>query len=406
MLSFAPPPAGPDGVRDNSSNSERRFKSMKILVLGAGLQGTACAFDLCERGKADVTLADAKPLTVPEFLKPHLDGRLRVRQLDASDPSELAGAMRGMDVVLCALPYYFNFTVAKVAVEVGAHYADLGGNTEIVREQETLHDVAADKGVSVMPDCGLAPGMVNIIAAEGIRRFDQPKSVKLFVGGLPQHPEPPLHYQVVYSLEGALDYYTTGSWIVRDGRPAEVEALTEIESVSFPDPLGTLEAFHTAGGLSTMPWHYEGAVDSMEYKTLRYPGHAHIMKAIRDLGLLDEEPVDVGGARVAPRDLFIARVDPDLRRPTSPDLVALRVVVEGLNDGVRGQVTFTLLDRYDRENGISAMMRTTGYSLAVTGLMQGSGQITDLGVRPAYQAMPYAAYVAALRERGVRIEEV
>src|SRR5438309_4246412 len=184
---------------------------------------------------------------------------------------------------------------------MGLHCADLGGNTEIVKQQKTLHGGAQKQAVSIIPDCGLAPGMVNIIAAEGIRRVGAAESVKIYVGGLPQHPEPPLNYQIVYSLEGALDYYTTPSWVLRDGKPARVDALSELEHVTFPPPVGQLEAFHTGGGISILPWTYEGKVRTMEYKTLRYPGHVAVMRPIRELGLLDLTPVKVKGKDVGPR---------------------------------------------------------------------------------------------------------
>src|SRR5690606_19148713 len=149
------------------------------------------------------------------------------------------------------------------------------------------------------------PGMVNILAQYGISMLDSVQSVKLYVGGLPQNPEPPLNYQIVYSLEGVVDYYTTESLIVRDGRRTTCAALSEVEQVQFPEPVGTLEEFHTAGGLSTMAFRYDGKIPNMEYKTLRYPGHAKIMEAIRDLGLLSLDPVDVKGQSVVPRDVFV-----------------------------------------------------------------------------------------------------
>lgn len=386
----------------NGEGSVGSHKAVRFLVLGAGLQGSACAFDLLERGDGEVVLADRASPELPVYLRPHVGGRLRTLEIDAGDRAAVAAAMAEADAVCCALPYYFNYDMAELAVASGAHFCDLGGNTEIVRRQETLDAAARERGVSVVPDCGLAPGMVNILAAEGIRRFDRVVSVKLFVGGLPRAPEPPLNYQVVYSLEGALDYYTTPSWILRDGRPVTVDALSEIEEVEFPEPLGRLEAFHTAGGISTMPWTYAGCVERMEYKTLRFPGHAQIMRAIRDLGLLDLEPVEVGGVRVRPRDLFIAVVDPRLRRPHSEDLVALKVVVRGLRAGREGEVAFRVLDYADSGRGISAMMRTTGYSLSVTGQVQAAGLI-EAGVRPAYRAMPFDRYVSELRARGIDV---
>jgi len=314
-------------------------------------------------------------------------------------------AMRGHDGVLCALPYYFNEPMTRLAIQAGCHFADLGGNTEIVFQQKALHGEAAAKAISVIPDCGLAPGMVNILAAEGIRRLDRTDAVRIYVGGLPQQPEPPLNYQIVYSLEGALDYYTTPSWILRDGKPVTVDALSELEPVEFEAPIGTLEAFHTAGGISTMPFSFEGKVREMEYKTLRYPGHADLMRAIRELGLLSNEPIKVKGKDVVPRDAFIASVSPKLTKPEGRDLVALRVVVSGEKDGAPASTTFDLVDRYDEVNGISAMMRTTGYSLAITGLVQARKQVIRFGVTTPDEGMPFDRYVDGLKQRGVIIRE-
>ncbi len=377
---------------------------MRMLVLGAGLQGSACAYDLLQRPEVErVTLADLHPRRAAPFLIKRKDKRLVTARLDAKSGPRLRKLMRGHDAVMNALPYYFNYPVAKAAVMMGLHCADLGGNTEIVQKQKTLHAAAQKKHVSVIPDCGLAPGMVNIIAAEGIRQVGDADSVKIFVGGLPQHPEPPLNYQIVYSLEGALDYYTTPSWVLREGRPLQVDALSELEAVEFPSPVGTLEAFHTGGGISTMPWAYRGKVRTMEYKTLRYPGHVAIMRPIRELGLLALEPVKVKGTEIVPRDAFIATVSPLLSKAGGRDLVALRVEVVG-KSGRRA--AWQLLDYFDAATGISAMMRTTGYSLAITGVMQVDGRVTSAGVYTPDEAVPFHAYVDELKRRGVEIRAV
>ena len=380
---------------------------MKMMVLGAGLQGAACAYDLLQNpAVSQVTLADLRPGQLPQFLAGDWGGRLRPLRLDVTDITAVKAALQGHASIMSAIPYYYNAPMARAAVDVGCHFSDLGGNTEIVMEQRKLDGQAAAKGLSVIPDCGLAPGMVNILAAEGIRRLDRAERVKVYVGGLPQSPEPPLNYQIVYSLEGALDYYTTPSWILRGGRPVQVDALSELEPVEFPAPVGTLEAFHTGGGISTLPFAYEGKVDVMEYKTLRYPGHAAIMRPIRELGLLDMKPVEVKGLTVAPRDLFIATVSPRLHKPLGQDLVALQVLVSGLKGGARREVGFRLIDYYDVEHGISAMMRTTGFSLSLTGQMQADGRVTQKGVRTPDEAMPVGAYVSELGRRGIRIEEL
>src|SRR6266568_576547 len=332
--------------------SSEAWTRVRMLVLGAGLQGSACAFDLLRHPEVErVTLADLQPRRVPAFLKKKRDKRLVTARLDAKRAPRLRKLMGGHDAVMNALPYYFNYPVAKAAVAMGLHCADLGGNTAIVQKQKTQHAAAQRKHVSVVPDCGLAPGMINIIAAEGIRRVGEAESVKIFVGGLPQKPEPPLNYQIVYSLEGALDYYTTPSWVLREGRP----------------------------------------------------GHVAIMRAIRELGLLSLDPVTVKGTKIVPRDAFIATVSPQLSKPNGRDLVALRVDVQG-RSGRR--VAWQLLDYYDEATGIRAMMRTTGFSLAITGLMQVDGRIGSTGVYTPDEAVPFQAYVDELRKRGVEIREV
>ena len=378
---------------------------MRFLVLGGGAQGSAAAFELVRRDAVTrVVVADLDVSRPAPFLKPFVGGKLEMRALDAADEAAVRAAMEEADAVVCALPYFFNHDMARLAVAAGAHYCDLGGNTEIVERQRDLDDEAAAKDLSVVPDCGLAPGMVNILAQAGIDAMDEVASVKIFVGGLPQHPKPPLNYQVVYSLHGVLDYSTTPSLVLEDGEPTEVEALTDIEPVDFPEPVGRLEAFHTAGGISTMPFRYRGRVPSMVYKTLRYPGHAELMKAMRDLGLFDLEPVEVDGCEVAPRDVFIEVVGPRLRNPEGDDLVALRVEVAGTSGGTDKTVRYELIDYYDADSGVTAMMRTTGYSLAVTALMQVDGRIREKGVRTPDECVPPGPYVSELAAHGIAIE--
>jgi lysine 6-dehydrogenase len=381
---------------------------MRMLVLGAGLQGSACAYDLLQNPAiTEVRLADQRVDRLPPFLQPYVGtGRLTTIQLDVKDTTAVAAAMQGVQSVMSALPYYLNLPMTEAAIAAGAHFCDLGGNTEIVQQQQRLQAQAKAKGVTVIPDCGLAPGMVNILAQLGIDRCDTVDAVRIFVGGLPQHPEGPLNYQIVYSIEGVLDYYTTLSWIIRDGKQLQMKALSEIEPIHFDAPVGELEAFHTAGGLSTMAFRYQGKIPNMEYKTLRYPGHAKIMEAIRELGLLELEPVQVKGTTVVPREVAIAQMQPRLTKTNSPDLVALRVVVTGKKDGKSITHTFELVDRYDAAHGISAMMRTTGYSLSITGQLQAAGAVTPAGVHTPDECMPGERYIAELATRGVIIKQM
>jgi lysine 6-dehydrogenase len=377
---------------------------MRMLVLGAGLQGSASAYDLLQQGEVErVRLADLDVTRLPPFLHAASRERLEPVALDVRDREAVLAAMRGCDAVLSAIPYYLNLELATLAIEAGVHFCDLGGNTDIVREQKALDPRARARGVTIVPDCGLAPGMVNILAQHGIDQLDTVDQVRIYVGGLPQDPEPPLNYHVVYSLEGVLDYYTSPSWILRGGQRVQIEALSELERVTFEAPLGELEAFHTAGGLSTLAFRYEGRVPSMEYKTLRYPGHAGMMRTIRELGLLDTAPVEVKGVRVSPRDVTIAAMRPRLSKPGARDLVALRVLVSGAREGRATTLGWELVDRYDETRGISAMMRTTGYSLAITALMQARGEIAPAGVYTPDECVPAAAYLEALGQRGIHV---
>ena len=381
---------------------------MRMLVLGAGLQGCACAYDLLQNPAViEVRLADRTVQNLPAFLEPYIGGeRLKLITLDVKDGAAVTSAMRGVKAVMCALPYYLNLPMTEAAIAAGAHFCDLGGNTEIVQQQKKLSAKAEAAGLTVVPDCGLAPGMVNILAQLGIDRCDSVDSVRIYVGGLPQNPEGALKYQIVYSIEGVLDYYTTLSWVLRDGKRVQMKALSEIEPVDFEAPVGELEAFHTAGGLSTMAFRYEGQIPTMEYKTLRYPGHAKIMEAVRELGLLELEPVDVKGVQVVPRDLAIATMQPRLTKKHSPDLVALRVTVTGKKDGKPVTHSFELVDRYDAAHGISAMMRTTGYSLSITGQLQAEGAVKPGGVHTPDECMPGERYVTELGKRGVLIRQI
>lgn len=373
---------------------------MKMLVLGGGLQGSACSFDLLKQDDVDkVTLADVRADAGASFLPE--DPRLERVALDFSDETATRTLMEEHDVVMSAAPYYFNETLARLAIEAGCDYTDLGGNTEILFAQLEMSGAAQEAGVTLIPDVGLAPGMVNVLAAEGIRRLDDAVSVKMYVGGLPQNPVPPLNYQVVYSLDGVIDYYTTPSFVIRDGKPFEVDALSELEHLEF-DGIGTLEAVHTAGGSSLLPWRYEGKVDCLEYKTLRFPGHFEIMKSLRDLGLMSLDPVSVKDASVVPRDLLIAVLRPLLTR-SDPDQVILRVTATGILDGKQVTHRWDLIDREDEESGITAMERTTGFTLSLVGLLMGRDVIDATGVMSPDEGIPADVYLAEMAKRGIDI---
>lgn len=378
---------------------------MKFLVLGGGTQGSAAAYDLLHTDPGcEVVIADLQTDALHPALRPWLGNRLTTVRANATCEWEVAAAMEGAAAVLCAFPYYFNYDMTRLALEAGAHFTDLGGNTAIVERQRALDDRAREAGLSVVPDVGLAPGMVNILAQGGIDRLDTTDSVRLWVGGLPRNPRPPLNYQIVYSLEGMLDYYVTPAEILKDGRRTTVEALSEIESLDFADPIGRLEAFHTGGGTSSLPARYEGRIRSLEYKTLRYPGHAHIMRAIRALGLLSDTEVEHRGAKVNPRRFFIQQVTPLLTNEDGDDMVVARVEAAGERDGRPARIRYDVIDHHDPATGITAMARTTGFSLAIVAQMQARGEVAAPGVGTPDEVIPSDAFVNELRRRDIQVE--
>ena len=341
----------------------------------------------------EVRLADLHVGHLPDFLAPYSGPRLIPTPLDVRDRDAVLGAMRDCDAVMSAIPYYFNYELARSAVEAGVHFCDLGGNTEIVFKQKELDAEAKQKNITVVPDCGLAPGMVNILAEYGIAQLDSVDSVKIFVGGLPQHPEPPLNYMLVYSLEGALDYYTTLSWVLRDGKRTQVTALSERE------PVDVRRAARHARGVSHrgrsvddgVPVRGQDPDDGVQDAPLSRARRAD-GEQFASMGLLDLEPVDVKGTKVVPRDAFIAVGAAEAHEAEGPrSRRAARRRDAARRTASRRRDTFELVDRYDEEHGISAMMRTTGYSLSITGLMQVRGEVKPAGVHTPDECIPARA---------------
>lgn len=384
---------------------------MRFMVLGAGLQGYAAAHDLARAdGVGEVVFADvdmdrAEGAAARLRALPECRAAVRAERLDASNEPRLADRLRGYDVVISAVPYFLNLQLTRAAIEARVSFCDLGGNTDLVREQERLDAEAKAAGVTIVPDCGLAPGMANVLAAAAIARLDRADAVHIRVGGLPLKPKPPLDYMMVFSMHGLLNEYLGIATVLRNGKRTDVETLTEVEELEFPKPVGRCEAFVTLGGTSTMPWTYEGKLKTLDYKTVRYPGHAAKLRMMRDLGLFEKTPVVVDGVSVAPRSVFAAAAEPRLTHPGEPDVVVMRVVVDGTREGKRRRITFEMLDRMDVKRGITAMMRTTAYPTSATALMIARGEVPFRGVAAMERALPAEDFVRELKRHDLKIRE-
>lgn len=378
---------------------------MKILVLGAGLQGSAAVFDLLRNPDVEeVGCADVNEESLAVLRDRLQDRRLNIHTVNLKDREAASALMAPYDGCLSAVNYWLNLDLTRCAIESGTHFCDLGGNNDIVSQQLKLDTLAFEAGVTVIPDCGLAPGLATILGAQGIRRLDEVTSVKIRVGGLPQDPKPPLNYQLVFSVEGLLNEYVERSIIIRDGVKLSVEPLTEIETIEFPDPFGKLEAFHTSGGLSTLASTFAGKVRNLDYKTIRYAGHCELMHPLRALGFLDQTPVQIGDTEMRPREMS-AHILKDLLQGDDPDVVLVRVTIQGSKFGGRRRLEYELIDYADAENQQSAMMRCTAYPASITLQMIANGRIDRRGVVSQERVVPVEEMIEELKGRGLEIVE-
>ena len=389
---------------------------MKVLVLGSGMMGSAIAFDLVKANDVEEILLtdidEQRARSVSESL-PTISRKATIRsaRLDINYFDDVVSAMRGMDVAIGAVSYTQNYMLTKAAIESGTHFLDLGGNNEIVERQLTLHPKAVAAKVCILPNCGLAPGLVNVLAASGAKRFDTIDEIHLRVGGLPQHPRPPLNYQLVFSPEGLINEYVEPAEVIRGGKIMHVESMTDLEEIAFPPPFGTLEAFNTSGGLSTLPQMLEGKVRELDYKTIRYKCHCEKFKTLLDVGFASNEPIMVGETVRTTREVFTDLLRKKLDS-NGPDVVLLRATISGTMGGEprrdRGwqkTLAYEMLDYYDDVDNMTAMMRTTAFPTSIMAQMLGRGQIMTHGVMPPEQCIPAEPLVQELKNRNIVITE-
>lgn len=378
-------------------------------VLGAGRQGTAAAYDMARWGDARrVVLADADPDAAA-----HAAARVNAlagrdvaapMRVDVTDPASLGRAMAGAGAVLGAVPYLFNLDVTRAALRARAHLCDLGGHTGIAREQHAMDAAARAAGISIVPNCGQVPGMGTSFMVRAMELLDEAAEVYMWDGGLPQRPREPFRYQLTFNMAGLTNEYAERAVFLRGGEITEVEPMTELEVVDFPEPIGRLEAFVTGGGTDSMPWTYRGRLTTLQNKTLRHPGHFAQLRAYYDLGLWSTEPVRVRGADVVPRDVWHALFEPRVTFPGDRDMIVLRVRAVGRKDGRRAASTLELIDYHDESTGFTAMERTTGWSAAIVTEMAARGELRR-GSGGVEVQVPAAPYVAELRRRGMTVTE-
>lgn len=380
------------------------------LVLGAGRQGTAAAYDLVRFGDASrVCLADVDPERARSAAQrvQHLTGAdpstVVSMALDVKNVTEVRNALKSCDVALSAVPYHHNLGLTQLAIQARVSFCDLGGNTDIVRQQHALDSEAKAAGVRIVPDCGMGPGMGNTLAVYAMGLLDQPDQVMIYDGGLPQEPEPPWNYLATFSLDGLMNEYYGGMTVLRQSELVHLPCFSELEIIHVPT-VGHLEAFVVAGGASTAPWTFHGRLQSYELKICRYPGTFAQLKAFSDLGLLDPTPIEVDGVSISPRAVFKALYGPKVNALDKKDVCVIRIRAQGIKDGCQAMAQVDLVDRYDESTGFTAMERTTGWHASIVAAMLARGE-TPVGALPLEVAVSGARFAQEARKRGFAIDE-
>ncbi|MFQ5453737.1 MAG: saccharopine dehydrogenase family protein [Candidatus Zixiibacteriota bacterium] len=375
---------------------------MKLAVIGAGLMGRAVLYDFARAENVNkIGVFDINRELAEETAVRYGNNKSIAGDIDASNEDAVTKLLEEYDAAVSCVTYKYNSVLSKAAIKAKCHLVDLGGNNDVVQNQLAMNDEAEKADIIIIPDCGLAPGMVSVLTADGLVRFDKVKSLQIRVGGLPQVPRPPLNYQMVFSAEGLINEYWEPCIILKDSKKKTVNPMTGVESLKF-EGIGELEAFYTSGGTSTLPDTYLGIIDFLDYKTIRYPGHCRLFKPMLEIGLASRQKIDIEGQLVEPRSILKKVLEKNLSH-NDLDMVLVRLTFRGEKDNKNKTCTYEIVDRQDSKTGLTAMMRTTAFPAAIIAMMAASGQITKRGCEPQERVVNPSLFIPQLKKRGINL---
>jgi lysine 6-dehydrogenase len=346
---------------------------MQIIVLGTGLVGSAIVRDLAQDTDLSVTAVDLDQDALDRLAN---EDQVKTIQADLSAEGTIPSLVVDCDLVICAVPGFMGFETLKGIIQAGKDVVDISFFAE---DAFLLDDLARANNVTAVVDCGIAPGLCNILAGYVDTRLDRVERYVCYVGGLPQVRQWPYEYKAVFSPIDVLEEYTRPARFVEYGQEVVRPALSDVELHDFAG-VGTLEAFNTDGLRSLIK-----TLDApfMKEKTLRYPGHANLMRVFRDSGFFDETPIEVDGQPVRPIDVTSRLLFEQWKlKEDERDLTVLQVVLEGCTDGKRIGYTYDLVDWYDLKSHTTSMARTTGYTCAIVARQVIDGLFNQKGICP------------------------
>lgn len=377
---------------------------MKALIMGCGNMGSVAAEDVATNmSSVEVVVAD-KDAERAKKTAEKIDSRnVSWVSFDMAKRDELVATLKDFDVTLGFLPGNLGFSLIKTCIDAKRDLVDVSFMAE---NPLTLDSEASKANVTIVPDCGLAPGISNILVGHATEMLDETRTVHIMVGGLPKKPIPPLEYVVTWSAESLIDEYSRKASIVKHGKIVEVEALTGVEEVKIPK-VGKLEAFYT-DGLRTLIHTVRNAAEMWE-KTLRYPGHAEKIRLLENLGFFEEKTVEVNGARISPRKVTAKLLGERLRKPEVEDMVVMKVEVSGVKDGESMRYVYHLLDFCDKKRRVTAMARTTAYPASIIAQLMLKKAVKGKGVvapeKIGADRQVFKLFLAELKRRGIEISE-
>jgi len=375
---------------------------MRYLIIGAGRMAAGAVHDLLALDSTSaVCVSDWQKQALDRLAIRFSDKRLETFVADARSKEQMQELMNRADGVLSAASYELNYDLSQWAIEAHCHFVDLGGNYPMVEKQFGLDLKAKTAGVGIIPDCGLAPGMVSVVAAQAVRDMNEVASLEIRVGGLPVKPQTPLNYMLIFSVRGLTNEYLEQAVILEDKQIRKVPSMTGIESLTFPAPFTELEAFYTSGGTSTLPATYQGKIKNLDYKTIRYPGHCRLFKAMIDLGFMQETNIDIGGRPLSRREVF-EQLLKEVLTVEGEDVTLIRITARGLQDGRDIQKVYQAVEYGDKENELTAMMRTTAFPAIIALQMLVDGRIRDRGVLRQEVSIPGDIFLKELEKRNIR----
>ena len=369
---------------------------MNVLVLGAGRVGGAMAEDLLKDDRFKVTVADVNANSLKKL-------KCAVIQMDLSKRANLVALVKNYDLVLNAVPGFMGFSIFKAVIETGINIVDIAFFPE---DPFSLDKIAKEKGVVAVVDCGVAPGLSNLLVGNAARKLDRLLSVRIYVGGLPLFRDWPYEYRAVFSPLDVIEEYTRPARFKQNGELTVKEALTDRELLTFPR-VGTLEAFNTDGLrtlLKTIP------CPNMVEKTLRYPGHVDKMLLLRESGFLSSNPIEVKGRKIKPLDVTAQLLFPmwELKQGEE-DITIMRIEVDGMKGMSHLKYVFNLFDRFDAQSQTTSMARTTGYTATMMLRLIAQGLYQKPGVFPPEIIGENESLVnlilQGLREKGIILEQ-